>query len=588
MYQLYVEDLNGIWKIADMGDDKPAMNYQANNIAELKDRQANYSQALKLPPTKKNCLIFGMSEQFDVVTVFPYQKHNCRLFSNDTVLAGEGSFLVLDKVTDFFETQILSGTADFFELMANQKISEINLGYFQRAAHTNGSGYSDTKYVYANATFITGGSSVVDNSLLHAYPFIWFRRVIENLMPTGFTLNTNLTNSDWNTKAISICSLDTDMSSFTPYSGQASQNGSTSTGYVKYNVTSAGSQNNLSSYLNGTTSILKYKASFGCTFRLDVDNEPNPYTLTIRASKFPAGGGAEIILVNNYVLSPGDQFAQILALNYGDELQLTIKTNNSVSITGNVGIVIWSGTDGYGDIDIARNIGFDTKLDLFKSFVQLYGLTVLVDNKSKQVYALSMKNLYANKVNAIDWSDKIQAGDPETSFILSGYAQNNYISFEADANGYIDKGNFTIQNDILDKWKDLFSIKFESGIDYLQIANIPLEEKDSEGVVSFKGGKPHIVDIMTASGQKYARHSTVQSFVDSFYPELAAMLDNFKINEEFLSLKDEDVKRYNSIINGVPQMFIPVYVQKYGAYFYVNKIVNYISGELTKCQLIKL
>jgi len=93
---------------------------------------------------------------------------------------------------------------------------------------------------------------------------------------------------------------------------------------------------------------------------------------------------------------------------------------------------------------------------------------------------------------------------------------------------------------------------------------------------------------MTASGQKYARHSTVQSFVDSFYPELAAMLDNFKINEEFLSLKDEDVKRYNSIINGVPQMFIPVYVQKYGAYFYVNKIVNYISGELTKCQLIKL
>jgi len=130
-YRLYIQDISGIWHIADMGDDKPAMNYQVNNIAELKDRQCDYSQNLKLPPTPINCGIFGYSDQLDVITSVPYRKLNCRLFCNESVIAGIGSYLILDKVIDSFEVQILSGNVDLFETLKSKTMNDLDLGFWQ-------------------------------------------------------------------------------------------------------------------------------------------------------------------------------------------------------------------------------------------------------------------------------------------------------------------------------------------------------------------------------------------------------------------------------------------------------------------------
>jgi len=33
---------------------------------------------------------------------------------------------------------------------------------------------------------------------------------------------------------------------------------------------------------------------------------------------------------------------------------------------------------------------------------------------------------------------------------------------------------------------------------------------------------------------------------------------------------------------------IPIYLDYYGAYFYVNKINNYETGKLTKCDIIRI
>jgi hypothetical protein len=34
--------------------------------------------------------------------------------------------------------------------------------------------------------------------------------------------------------------------------------------------------------------------------------------------------------------------------------------------------------------------------------------------------------------------------------------------------------------------------------------------------------------------------------------------------------------------------FIPVYIRKHQAYFYVNKIMNFVDGKVTKVELLKL
>ena len=55
MYELKVKDTTGVWHNLDLiPGEEPAMTYQVNDIAELKDRQADYSQKLNLPKTSTN------------------------------------------------------------------------------------------------------------------------------------------------------------------------------------------------------------------------------------------------------------------------------------------------------------------------------------------------------------------------------------------------------------------------------------------------------------------------------------------------------------------------------------------------------
>jgi hypothetical protein len=245
-----------------------------------------------------------------------------------------------------------------------------------------------------------------------------------------------------------------------------------------------------------------------------------------------------------------------------------------------------------GKLYIAPNLGFDTQFDFVKAFVQLFGLTLSIDNVNKVVYAYTMQKLYDNKAIAKDWSKKLNDVVSDMYFTFGSYAQTNSIRFDDNsADNVKDSGNFSISNETLEKSKDLFPIKLEAGIDKIingvLTANIPLEEA---GTLEFKGSKPHIVDISLQSvyipamegfyNLFVATHSKTQSFIDSFYTGLVTMLSDAKYTEDFFFLTDKDIEEFDQ--------FVPVYIQKYGHYFYVNKIVNYISGELTKCQLIKL
>ena len=137
-------------------------------------------------------------------------------------------------------------------------------------------------------------------------------------------------------------------------------------------------------------------------------------------------------------------------------------------------------------------------------------------------------------------------------------------------------------------------MKFEAGKDNSNnnviMANIPLVDKKlniDTGTVnySFSGGKPHIVEIIEIylphQPMCYvATHVKAQSFIDTFYPGLISMLTSAKYAEVEFWLTDKDIEEFNQEI--------PIYIQKYGHYFYVNKIVNYLSTVLTKCQIIKL
>ncbi len=50
------------------------------------------------------------------------------------------------------------------------------------------------------------------------------------------------------------------------------------------------------------------------------------------------------------------------------------------------------------------------------------------------------------------------------------------------------------------------------------------------------------------------------------------------------------VAKFNLTINDVSDFdhMIPVYIEKYGAYFYVNIVKEFMKGKLTEVQLIRM
>jgi hypothetical protein len=635
MYKLLIEDLNGIWRIADLGDDKPAMNYQANNIAELKDRQANYSQALKLPPTKNNCLIFGMSDSFDVVSVIPYKKLNCRLFSNDSILAGPGSTLAIVKTNDSFETQILGGNADFFDTL-NKPMSELDLGYvnYGEADLTNQSFATGEFYRYCLCTTVKGGANYVSPLERDAFPMVLVMPTFEKIITqNGYSLEFD---GVMHTYATTICSMIPHNQYMTEFNASCTMNYIFNLKNIPLNQTYYFPVEIVSSGLASLSAFGTSHTDRGCQYYARESGN-----ITIKASLIVSStnkcGNVGLLIKNvtqdtittiyNQQNGPFTHNGNTtIEVNKDDEIQVMCFAHNLSDVyevitgyyeSGDPIYLVFPDSDWNidvffsiefidieyklvpinGKLYLAENIGFDTQFDFVKAVAQLFGFTFLVDNDTKIVRAYTMKKLYDNKVNAKDWSAKLHDVESSTEYAIAGYAQNNFIRFEDNASDNIlDKGNFEVNNETLDVWKDLFTIKFEAGLDNLTsdgiVANIPIQERKTDengsSTYEFIGGKPHIVIIKNTTPvrqpprpPKYvATHAKAQDFVNLYYFHLKQMLTNARWKEEIFNLTDEDIEEFDQ--------FVPVYIQKYGAYFYVNKIKNFVSGELTKCELVKL
>ena len=178
MYELKIEDKNRVWRTADLNNDAIPMSYQTNNIAELENRQANYSLTLKLPLSNNNCRIFDFADIPNVVSDFPYKTHECRLYANGFTLAGKGALLKPLRVSDVFECQILSGIADFFNSLKNKQMSELDLG----------------SVVRLNSADLRGGNRQFQNNNGVILPVVFVHRVMNEICKqNGFELIHNLT-----------------------------------------------------------------------------------------------------------------------------------------------------------------------------------------------------------------------------------------------------------------------------------------------------------------------------------------------------------------------------------------------------------
>ena len=257
------------------------------------------------------------------------------------------------------------------------------------------------------------------------------------------------------------------------------------------------------------------------------------------------------------------------------------------------------------------------QFELLKFLVSFFALTPRYDKARKTLELLSFNAIHENIPNARDWSNKLDASRGiQTVSRLGNFAQINKMVWKNEDGipSFYGDSEFTIDNKTLPKEQDVFKAPFSPCLSkkmkYENTAVLPYWKEnptfDDDGLSSvtneFSSISPRIILTDTIDTINYQgsdgnedinqvkrfyflhphkafdmnwNHSKV-----NYYPKLIEMLQDLRVVTARFNLTSADVSNFDH--------YVPVYIDHFGAYFYVNQIRDYIQGIPTTVELIRL
>lgn len=510
-YELLMKGIDGeVWSL-DLPLDAPAMNYQINNLSELKDRNASYSQRISLPRTTHNEQAFQFSFVVGSGSHVPYMKFPCQLFYEGALISPAGAVLNIVDVSDTsIGVQILGATADLFDTLNNTDAKDPGTGMFLLKWYTDTMGQTErylpgpeeskVLYFWLYATLqknpnippVSMEAIQQVRELDKFYPHLnWYDLVTWIFDRAGYSLETDVDSVD-RSEMFLPCTYP--VLADNPNAPKAS-----GTGWIKdtppgglAGVIWQGSPGvTLSDPVAGRLIIDPMPGEFSwmtlwdttITFSFSWSNTSaiSRGTVTARVTHYKNDGTSAIVLTRSWssgssgsvsVDIPMEAGEHILV--YGSLLAGNFSTDQydmrfPVSITAPIPPETSPGDRPYPGLtyDLLASTGFKSLGDIVKAFFQLFGLTMDANPATRVVRAYSVQEIY-NRRNSSgkNWSDKLIKGkDTKLTFQLSSYAQSNEIKLEDNKdNNVTDSYKFSIQDVNLQPTKLLFQIGFLAGL----------------------------------------------------------------------------------------------------------------------------
>lgn len=252
----------------------------------------------------------------------------------------------------------------------------------------------------------------------------------------------------------------------------------------------------------------------------------------------------------------------------------------------------------HGHWRVATNLPDISQSDFIKSILLMYNLVPFVDARNK-ILRLTKFSTVADRTMAVNWSGYEANIQPQIKLHPTSYAQLNEMKYKSDDNvdGNYD-GSFNVDDTTLVLKKTLVELPY-SGADLGECLNGILVAEclrvlpDSTEVVP----SPKVLTVasdslgcslidgsftVTESITYYATFTDdIQTLIDTHYIEFVEMLQRYKECLFDMILPESMIQELD--------LSKCVYLARYGAYFYVNKIDAWKDG-LTRCKvtLIKL
>lgn len=106
-----------------------SINYQINDLFELKDRQVSYSNTITLPLTERNKMLFSALGISGNTSIAPYRYHRVTYFKKGVQLF-HNELAVIRSTSNGYKLNIYFDNIGLFEAIGDNKISDLNLSQF--------------------------------------------------------------------------------------------------------------------------------------------------------------------------------------------------------------------------------------------------------------------------------------------------------------------------------------------------------------------------------------------------------------------------------------------------------------------------
>ena len=510
-YELLMKGIDGeVWSL-DLPLDAPVMNYQINNLTELKDRNASYSQRISLPRTTHNEQAFQFSFVVGSGSYVPYMKFPCQLFYEGALISPAGAVLnIVDVSDESIGIQIIGATVDLFDTLNNTDAKDPGTGMFllkwytdtmgQAKRYLSGPEESKVLYFWLYATLqknpnmppISTEAIQEVRELDKFYPHLnWYDLVTWIFDREGYSLETDVDPVD---RAEMFLPCTYPVLADNPNVPEAS-----GTGWIR-------------DARPGDLAGVTWQGSPGVTLRdpvagrLIIDPIPGEFSwmtlwdttitfsfswsntsaiqrgrVAVQVTHHKNDGTSAIVLTRSWSSGSSGSASVDIPMEAGEHILVngSLVAGNfttdqydmrfPVSITAPIPPETSPGDRPYPGLtyDLLASTGFKSLGDIVKAFVQLFGLTIDVNPATKVARAYSVQEFYNRRSSSgKNWSDKlIKDKDTKLTFQLSSYAQSNEIKLEDNKdNNVTDSYKFSIPDVNSQPTKLLFQIGFLAGL----------------------------------------------------------------------------------------------------------------------------
>lgn len=559
---------------------------QVNDFREIKDRQANYSNNIKIPRSPENIKTFEYLGVVGSTSTIAYSNIDVKYILNgiEMVVNGKGFIRSTNSYYDFY---FYDGNVSMSDLLGESSLNDLDFSsYNHNLTYANffNSFTNTSGYIYG----LNGGSLI---NIGQTTPSFYIHTLIDMIFTQkGWSIIGDIfTDSDYKSR---VTTMDIGFENTLTEVKVNKYNQVNNTNRVDNYVAPNTEEYLVDSYTTVEDGVFNIKRTGDVTI-LFADN----VELEVRVNGVTQGSiyNSDVVEADslNVYADNGDDIEVYMIVIAEQTAPSSYKIDVTENFTTDIDL-----DNSYYSINFNDIIGDNTQISLVKDVMQRFNLSFRKTRNKKELEFIKSEDLLTGQLNSEDWSSKYS--NTLNTVTKSQYAIKNTLKYIYDdstnnfADGYI---NLTDVN--LKKESTLVTSIFKASFKSNTVYNINLwDEQDGEFTPTQDGLRIFKIDInnvtrsyrLSNGGSYFVKIGNAsfldftgleyQNEVDNNYTAFTSVIDKYKMLQLDLNLSIIDIYKLD--------FFKLKYFNQLGKYYYLNKVISFKNNKTTKCELIEI